>query len=419
MVMRVFVRSQSTRNGAVTPWVVLSLMVIVGIVAIGMDGGRMMEERRHAQATADAAALAGAVQLYNNVFQTQSQADAAALSVAAANGYSNDGVNSIVTVRVPPLSGAFSGKAGYIEVVVQRNLSATFGAIFTGGPLTVTARAVARGQPLNIGVMALSQSGANAFTNNGIGAFAVLGGSIYVNSSDAAAFNQNGLGPVIANTMQIAGGYVNSSGGLLVGTIDTGVDPSPDPLVNYPVPDPSSYPVQSKSQLSINSLLPTILNPGIYKGGIKISGASAVTLLPGIYIMDGGGFQVSGLASVVGVESMIYNTSITQPAGPITFNTTGAVAIVPPLGGAYQGFGIFQDRGMSQSISLTGNGVTSILGTIYAPSAPLSLTGLAGVGADTLGGAYICSTITVGGVGNININLAKHYVRVPDITLVE
>jgi Putative Flp pilus-assembly TadE/G-like len=419
MVMCIVDRTQSTRNGAVTPWVVLSLMVIVGVVAITMDGGRIMEERRHAQATADAAALAGAVQLYNNFFQTKSPAANAALSVAAANGYSNDGVNSIVTVNVPPLTGAFAGKAGYIEVVTQRNLSATFGAIFTGGPLTVKARAVARGQPVNIGVMALSQSGANAFTNKGIGAFAVLGASIYVNSTDPAAFHQNGLGPVVAKTMQIAGGYVNSSGGLLLGTIDTGVDPSPDPLANYPVPNPGGYVVRSNKRLTINSAVPRILNPGIYRGGISIRGASVVTLLPGVYIMDGGGFQVSGLASVAGVESMIYNTSITQPAGPITFNTTGAVAMVPPLNGAYQGFAIFQDRGMNQPISLTGHGVTSILGTIYAPSAPLSLTGLVGVGADTLGGAYICSTITVGGVGNLNINLANHYVRAPDITLVE
>ena len=38
------------RDGAVTPWILMSLTVIVGVVAIGMDGGRVMEGRRHAQA---------------------------------------------------------------------------------------------------------------------------------------------------------------------------------------------------------------------------------------------------------------------------------------------------------------------------------------------------------------------------------
>jgi hypothetical protein len=407
------------RAGSVTPWLWMSLFAIVGIVALGMDGGRMYEERRRVQAAADAAALAAAVQNYNNFFSSGTSANAAALSTAASNGYTNDGVNSIVTVNSPPTSGAYAGNSACTEVIIQSNLRATFGAIFTGKPLPVTARSVGRGQPKNIGIMALNGSGAGTFTTTGIGAFVVLNAPIYVNSSDPAAFNQAGIGPITASSFRIAGGYVNSSGGLIWGPMYTGVPPSPDPLANYPTPNPASYAVQSASAMTIDSLLPTILNPGVYKGGISIKGASVVTMLPGIYIMDGGGFQVSGLATLAAVEVMIYNTSVTQPAGPVTFNTTGVVAIVPPLSGTYQGFSIFQDRSSTQPVSLTGFGVTSVLGTIYAPSAPLALTGLASVGADTLGGAYIAGSITVGGVGGININLGPHYVRVPDVTLVE
>jgi uncharacterized membrane protein len=58
--------ARAPRRGAVTFWVVVCLGVIVGVVALGMDGGRMMDERRRAQAAADAAALAGAADLYNN-----------------------------------------------------------------------------------------------------------------------------------------------------------------------------------------------------------------------------------------------------------------------------------------------------------------------------------------------------------------
>jgi hypothetical protein len=405
------------RTGSITPWLLLSLLTIVGIVAIGMDGGRMVEERRTAQSVADAAALAASVQNYRDFFDHTSLAKSAAFSSASANGYTNDGVNSIVTVHSPPTSGSYAGNSDCFEVVVQRNLSATFGAVFTGKPLAVTARAVGRGRPRKIGVMALNRTKANAFTTTGVGAFVVLNAPIYVNSNDPSAFNQKGLGPITASSIQITGGYQQSS--IILSKIRTNVDPSPDPLVNYPAPNPASYPVRSAAAKTINSLLPTILQPGVYVGGLNIKGASIVTMLPGVYIMDGGGFQVSGLASVVGTEVMIHNTSSTQPAGPVTFNTTGAVAIIPPLSGTYQGFVIFQDRGMTQPVSLTGNGVTSVLGTIYAPSAPLALTGLAGVGLDTLGGQYIADTITVGGVGNININLGPHYVRVPDVTLLE
>jgi len=283
----------------------------------------------------------------------------------------------------------------------------------------VKARAVARGRPRKIGVMALKRVGANAFVNNGIGAFVVLNAPIYVNSSDPAAFHQNGIGPITASSIRNAGGYVNTGGGLLLANQYTNIDPTPDPLARYPLPNPASYPVRSGAPLSINGILPTILSPGVYRGGISISGLAVVTMLPGVYIMDGGGFQATGLSTVVGLGTTIFNTSVTQPIGPVTFNTTGAVAIVPPLAGTYQGFSIIQDRNSAQPVSLTGFGVTSILGTIYAPNAPLALTGLAGVGLSTLGGSYIASSITVGGIGNININLGPHYVRSPDVALVE
>jgi hypothetical protein len=344
-------------------------------------------------------------------------ATSAALNTAAANGYVNDGVQSIVTVNSPPLSGSYAGQANCFEVIVQSNISASFGAIFTGQPMKVIGRAVARGRPRNIGVMALNRSGAGTFKTTGIGAFVVLNAPIYVNSTDPAAFQQNGIGPVTASSFQVVGGYTSS--GLLLGPMNTGVLPFPDPLATYPFPNPASNTTRSASQLKINSLLPTILQPGVYVGGISISGASIVTMLPGVYVMDGGGFQISGLATLAGTEVTIFNTSITQPAGPVTFNTSGVVAIIPPLSGTFQGFSIMQDRASTQPVSLTGLGVTSVLGTIYAPSAPLSLTGLAGVGVDTLGGAYIAGSITVGGVGNVNINLGPHQIRAPDITLVE
>src|SRR6478672_6306301 len=120
-----------TRRGAVTPWVVLSLLLIVGIVAIGFDCGRMAEERRKAQAIADAAALAGGIANYKKKFTTSISPTSAVLASASDNGYTNDGVDSIVTVQIPPTSGAFAGKADYIEVITQKNLRASFGAIFT------------------------------------------------------------------------------------------------------------------------------------------------------------------------------------------------------------------------------------------------------------------------------------------------
>jgi uncharacterized membrane protein len=86
---------------------VLTLTLLVGMVAIAVDGGALLEDRRHVQATADAAALAAAADLYahypaNGGADPQGTAAKSARTVAAANGFADDFANSVVTVNVSP-----------------------------------------------------------------------------------------------------------------------------------------------------------------------------------------------------------------------------------------------------------------------------------------------------------------------------
>src|SRR6266852_6079713 len=142
------------RRGSVTGFVALCLTVLLAVVAIALDGGMLLSERRHAQAVADAAALAAASDLYlGNSVNTAQQS---ALATASANGYTNDGVNSIITPNLtdangnpvhgiwsPPISGDHVGDASYVEVVVQWNQTRGFSSIFGDGAIPVRARAVA------------------------------------------------------------------------------------------------------------------------------------------------------------------------------------------------------------------------------------------------------------------------------------
>jgi hypothetical protein len=411
------------RRGGVSVWLVLGLTAILGILALGMDGGRMQEERRRAQATADAAALAAATDLYQNWWTYHGKdfdgtARDAALKVAAANGYTNDGTSSVVTVNVPPTQGAFAGKAEHVEVIAEYRLGATFGKVFTREDLPVRARAVARGRPAKIGLLMLSPNAPNAFLNKAL-AFAVLGNPIIVNSSDSQAFNQASLGLILASRYDVTGNFVNSGGGIILGKMKTGVRPTADPLRKLAPPSLAASPIRSNKQLVINSLVPTILNPGTYQGGIQIKGASVVTMLPGVYIMEGGGLQVQNLATLAGLEVMIYNTQGAFPAGPISITSLGKVVLTAPLSGPYQGIGIFQDRALNQPLTVSGGGALAFTGTVYAVGADVSLTGLVAVGLDTLGGAYICNTLQVSGVGSLNIDLGNNPPRAPDVTLVE
>ncbi len=74
-----------------------------------------------------------------------------------------------------------------------------------------------------------------------------------------------------------------------------------------------------------------------------------VTLLPGTYIMAGGGFHVCGVSTLSAPNVLIYNTNDpTHPTGygavgQIILNTTGSVTLGPQTSGLYDGLLIFQD----------------------------------------------------------------------------
>src|SRR5688500_16690499 len=95
------------RRGIVLVLVAVCLAVILAFVAIAIDGGNLLEQRRRVQATADAAALAAAEDLFRKYprdegIDVTGSAAAWATSIAAANGFNNDGVKSVVSVRTSP-----------------------------------------------------------------------------------------------------------------------------------------------------------------------------------------------------------------------------------------------------------------------------------------------------------------------------
>ena len=408
------------RPGNVAVWVLVCLGVLLGVLALGMDGGRLMEERRRDQSAADAAALAAADDLYLNYQQNQGAdpngtAKTAALASAQANGYANDGVSSTVTVNIPPQSGAFAGQANYVEVVIQSNLQGSFSAFFTQGPLPVRARSVARGRVLNVGLLLLQPSGGDSLSASGNAGVQVVNGPVVIDSSSPLAYDLSGNSSISAAYSDVAGDTAPT--GNILGPINTSVPPTADPLAALPAPNPADYPVRAASQTSISSGSVT-LQPGVYEGGISVSGQAALTLTPGVYVLDGGGFQVSGNATATGDGVMLYNTGGSL-AGSINVSGDGQVNLSPPTGGVYQGISLFQDRTVSQTIQISGNGAVQITGMVYAPAATVQLSGNGGAGGDTLGGGYVVSQMAISGNADFRIKQGSSRPRIPDVGLVE
>ncbi len=411
--------ARSTRKGMVAVWVAVSLTALMTMLALVMDGGLLLAERRHAQATADAAALAAASSIYVNNGSTTG-ASASALGVASANGYTNDGTTSIVTVNIPPKAGNFANKAGYAEVIVTWNQQRGFSGIFGGGVIPVSARAVARGlaQGSSASFLLLSPNANPALSVTG-NASVTAAGSVDINSTGSKSLANTGNITLTATAYDLAAGspgYSNSGNITMNGTVLNNQSPTADPLSYLPAPNPSSLPTQSSSTERIVGSGTVTLQPGVYVGGISIIGNYSVTLAPGIYYLQGGGLSENGNVSLTGSGVMIYNAPNTSSD---TINLAGNVVLnlSPMTSGPYAGITIFQSRTSTAPVSLVGNAGSNVTGTIYAAGAPVYVTGNTNT---QIGSQYISSTLDVTGNSNFTVGAPGAPVgQVRDFGLVE
>lgn len=208
----------------------------------------------------------------------------------------------------------------------------------------------------------------------------------------------------------------------------------PDPLRNLPAPDlravapplqfagtttpapaipkncPGGSPAPTEAGPLRCKLSPTggyantkwILSPGLYPGGIEVNNGTTAYLLPGVYWIGGGGFRTTTGGSVISVASvadamapipvwgggvLIYNSKLPLAAdGDISLGGSGATLKLKALDlpetdpeAIYNNIVIFQDRTVTQTVTLNGSASNSeVTGIIYVPAGPVKLNGNGG-----------------------------------------
>jgi hypothetical protein len=419
----------------------MSVTVTVGVMAIAIDGGYVMDLKRQSQAVADAAALAGAIDLYKNFgtyqgLDTNGTADSAARATVVNNGFTGSNVTVIVNTSPTNYSGGpHQGTPippGYIEVIVQNTQQPFFSGVLGATQLSVGARAVARGVgATNAGsVFVLSPSTwKTTLSAAGNGNLTLTAAALVVNSGNSTDGVDVSSATVSVPTIALSAtpGYTTSNGGRLFGTVATGQQAAPDPLAYLADPNPTtlgldlpSNAAQPSSYSNTDALTlqggswpsglqltgsgPVTLNPGMYTGGISVTGGGDVTFNPGIYYIDGGGLNLSGQGNVTANNVMFYVLPYTNTDG-VTIAGQGTTTITPMTktdNPTYAGISFFQQRLTRAPMNITTNGQTSIDGTVYAAKATINLT--ANGGTTNLGSELISNHLNVTGNGLINIS---------------
>src|SRR6266852_825603 len=397
--------------------------VLVGWVGLVIDGGLLMAGQRQAQNAADAAALAGAMNMMQG--GTITTARAAANPFLASNGLSNaPALVSGTSFNIPPKQGPFKGNSQYVEVIVTNPVQTYFiQAVGASSTANVTARAVAGYEAVTAGEggAVLDPTAVPGLSISG-GATLLVHGRVIVNSQ-GAGYDENGnwinLGSpqyavttnnnstIQATDIRVVGGddtpanFKNVPGNI-GNPLHAGALPEPDPLENLATPTTANG-INSTSRGAWKNGTQASLLPGVYDS-IEINNAN-YSFPAGIYVVKGGNFKITGNSNVTGNGVMFYitgsnydpttgspdssdggsspPTSGNPSFGAITINgNVGKNAGTVNLTGLndstspFNGMLFYQRRWNTQGADINGGSdVTQLNGTIYAKWAQFKLDG--------------------------------------------
>jgi hypothetical protein len=224
-------------------------------------------------------------------------------------------------------------------------------------------------------IYVLNPTASGAVTLSGNSSIKILG-PVVVDSSSSSAISAGGNSQLTASAVDVLGGITKNNTATVGIPPATGVSVS-DPLAG--LASPSTTGLTNYGSVSLAGSSSLTICQGIYSQ-IKVSGNASLTMKPGIYIIEGGGFTVTGNASVAGAGVMIYNAGSNYPGtggnfGGITFSGSGTFHLSAPTSGTYAGILIFQSRQNTRALSFSGNAMAGMGGTIYAANALLSMSG--------------------------------------------
>ena len=340
--------------------------------------------------------------------QTVSISTTTRVTTSAANAIPGQPVT--FTATVGSSSGTPTGSVDFFDTTTNTDLGSV---VLVNGTASLTTSSLALGNQVITATYsgtgnflgssaALTQSVANSIillNGTASGALSLSGnadirtaGNVVVDSSSKTAVTESGNASISAANIDVVGG-VSMTGNAKDSTKpDTGAAAVGDPLAGLAAPTGGV----SRGSVNLSSGSLTI-NPGVYSS-ISVSGNASLILNPGVYIIAGGGLTVSGNASISGSGVMIYNAGSnyssggTGTYGAITMSGNATVNLTAATSGPFAGIVLFQARGDTQTMSLSGNAVDGLSGTVYVPSALVSISGNA-----TLDGALVANELSISG----------------------
>ena len=301
-------RFRQDEDGQALVLTALSLAVLLGFVALAVDVGLLLRNKRNMQIAADAGSTAGALDYYNN----ESNGDAIAAGQTAVTNAGLTGASfgcpaaasgsaPGVCVRSPATNGVHTGE-GYVEVDVVNPNRTTFMSLFGVNTVNVAARSVA-GLTAGQGCIWVK----NNFNVQGNASLCGL-------ASGSTTFNGCGTGNSCGTTPPACGAYVGGSitgsgggGGSnciyanyveTSGTVGINVNPSPA-VAGVGTQTPPAFLTQTPPAMASPCNLPPGGTWGTFQGVNIYTATLTGSLSPGCYGLSNVPSAYAGNADIV------------------------------------------------------------------------------------------------------------------------
>jgi Flp pilus assembly protein TadG len=340
------------RRGGIATIAGVAIPVLAVIGCGAADLTSVIADKSKMQDVADAAALDGANQL--SVINSQGAAD-------RAQEFAGDQLTDVAKRVQLTTTVTVTSDASSITVAIQGRRASFFGNLLPMGGWTFNAAATA--QPL--GRMPLCVLSTSASGSSGGGAITMADQSQITATGCLVHSNSDLSVPIPADLTSGTAEAVDAATGQITPTPQTGAPPIPDPFVNvkWKIP-PLCDPLDLTAGLNI-------VLPGTHCGNITARTGQTLFLLPGNHYFKSGVLSLQQNAILHGQDVVL----IFAPDAYFQFQDSSQVQLQGRQSGPYAGFVIATTRSNTNTFSISSDSARLLLGTIYIPSALLSVSG--------------------------------------------
>jgi Flp pilus assembly protein TadG len=348
-----------SERGSVAIQIGAAIVVIVGMVALGVEITFLLYKQRQMQSAADSAAFGGATALATGYPAVAVEARAIAASLGFANGSNGVGV----VVNNPPASGPHAGDGNYVAVTISQPQTLSMVGLFVSPIFNVGARAVAAGNRDVFCVVGLDTSASNTVSikNNGVVSSPTCGVVVNSNSDNALVLENNAA---IYGPVSVVGKYSLANNAHLYDQTPPypkqGANPSLDPYAGV------SFSASGPPQTQPTGCTVCQLSRGVYAQGLNYTSTVTLNLAAGVYYI---GTRLN-LTNNVTVNATAGVTLVINGNFAMNVGNNLNISIVAPTSGATAGIAIASIRTASSSVTqlFANNAILNLTGALYFPN---------------------------------------------------